>query len=442
MNQNVSFMTPEAVQAGEIERRKKLAESLQAQSLQQAPTETVNGWAVKQSPLNAVAKLAQAYFGTQGIQKANEESLTLANQQQERRGADMSMLVNALGGRQAKPAGISEDASGNVTPTDPIAAQNPAQSLQQAMTMIKDPQVQQMAMGLTMEQMKPQALFDKPNVKDYTPASVAKYSASRNPADLVPVREAHFADAGGRVVPLDKITGQPVGEGIAKGLTPDASANLAFRQFEYGNLSANQRAQLQTELTRIGISQQQLAEGRAQIVQDAEGNIHVVNKLTGAAKSATGEDGKPLQGQQKPTESQMKAAVYHSQMASATDALSKIQGYDPNSGMTQADTAVAGGRGNMIASEAAQRAKQAQSQWAEAFLRYKTGAASTPAEVALNVATFFPQIGDKPGVIAQKASQRAQAERDMAMASGRKIPQAVPTDTANSNMVSWADLGR
>jgi hypothetical protein len=134
--------------------------------------------------------------------------------------------------------------------------------------------------------------------------------------------------------------------------------------------------------------------------------------------------GKPLSPKSKPlTESQSKAAVFESQMRGATDELALIPGYNPESGFSQAETAVAGGRGNMLISENAQRAKQAQSQWAESFLRFKTGAASTPAEVASNIATFFPQLGDKPETIAQKKRMRARAENDIAFASGNALSQ-------------------
>jgi hypothetical protein len=149
----------------------------------------------------------------------------------------------------------------------------------------------------------------------------------------------------------------------------------------------------------------------------------VVNVDTGVFTPAT-QGGKPLSPKSKPlTESQSKAAVFESQMRGATDELALIPGYNPESGFSQAETAVAGGRGNMLISENAQRAKQAQSQWAESFLRFKTGAASTPAEVASNIATFFPQLGDKPETIAQKKRMRARAENDIAFASGNALSQ-------------------
>ncbi|CAB4215009.1 hypothetical protein UFOVP1469_49 [uncultured Caudovirales phage] len=164
------------------------------------------------------------------------------------------------------------------------------------------------------------------------------------------------------------------------------------------------------------------AAQRERSVYDADRG-GVVNLETGAFTPAT-QSGKPLSPKNKPlTESQAKAAVFESQMRGATDELALIPGYNPESGFSQAETAVAGGRGNMMVSENAQRAKQAQSQWAESFLRFKTGAASNPAEIALNIATFFPQFGDKPGNIAQKKRMRARAESDIAFASGNALSQ-------------------
>jgi len=164
------------------------------------------------------------------------------------------------------------------------------------------------------------------------------------------------------------------------------------------------------------------AQPRERFVYDADRG-GVVNLDTGAFTQAT-QDGKPISPKNKPlTESQAKAAVFESQMRGATEELALIPGYDPNKAFSQAETGLAGGRGNMLVSENSQRAKQAQSQWAESFLRFKTGAASTPAEVSSNVATFFPQIGDKPETIAQKKRMRERAENDIAFASGNALSQ-------------------
>ena len=124
--------------------------------------------------------------------------------------------------------------------------------------------------------------------------------------------------------------------------------------------------------------------------------------------------GKPL------NEAQAKAAVFHSQMVSASNELGNVysKGFNPNSPTAQAQTSMAGGFLNAITPSDAQQAKQAQNQWTEAYLRFKTGAGTNAHEVEANRQTYFPQIGDKPEQIAQKSRMRAQAEQDIAMAAG------------------------
>ena len=125
-----------------------------------------------------------------------------------------------------------------------------------------------------------------------------------------------------------------------------------------------------------------------------------------------GEAEKPL------TEPQAKASAYLGQMKAAEDLLSSILKDQSKIG-EQADIRMAGSILNPLASPKAQQIGQAQNQWSEAFLRFKTGAAATPDEVKLNNATFFPQFGDKPEVVKQKERMRQQAANDMSVAAGK-----------------------
>lgn len=121
------------------------------------------------------------------------------------------------------------------------------------------------------------------------------------------------------------------------------------------------------------------------------------------------------------TESQAKAAVFQSQMIGATNNVNRLEqaGFDPTKMSTQAGISFAGGRLNPVISPEAQQYKQAQDQWSEAYLRFKTGAAATKDEVEKNRKTFFPQFGDTPEQVKQKAEARLQAEQDIGMAAGR-----------------------
>jgi hypothetical protein len=121
------------------------------------------------------------------------------------------------------------------------------------------------------------------------------------------------------------------------------------------------------------------------------------------------------------TESQGKASAFQSQMVSASNAVNTLesQGFNPTLFRSQTAVKLAGGVANPAVPVAAQQYKQAQDQWSEAYLRFKTGAAATEPEVVRNNRTFFPVFGDKPEQIAQKAAAREQAERDIGIAAGR-----------------------
>ena len=140
----------------------------------------------------------------------------------------------------------------------------------------------------------------------------------------------------------------------------------------------------------------------------------------GPAASKTGE--KPL------TEGQAKGTLYLGQMRSASDELDKLPATSP------AAVAAAGSTyTNWAAPAGAQKVAQLQNQWAEAFLRAKTGAAATESEVALNRRTFFPVVGDSDAVIKQKARMRKQAEKDMESVAGPGAQRASsPTKPAAS----------
>ena len=139
------------------------------------------------------------------------------------------------------------------------------------------------------------------------------------------------------------------------------------------------------------------------------------------------QNGKPL------NESQGKAAVFHSQMVGANNELNNVyaSGFNPNKPQAQITTNMAGGMLNFLTPASSQQAKQAQNQWTEAYLRFKTGAGTNAHEIEANRKTYFPDVGDSPAVIQQKARMREQAQNDIAIAAGpqgaRLGVQANPT---------------
>jgi hypothetical protein len=69
-------------------------------------------------------------------------------------------------------------------------------------------------------------------------------------------------------------------------------------------------------------------------------------------------------------------------------------------------------------SENRQRVLQAQQAWVRAKLRKESGAVIGADEMADEIKTFFPQFGDKPETIRQKALLRQQAESGLVVEAG------------------------
>lgn len=216
----------------------------------------------------------------------------------------------------------------------------------------------------------------------------------------------------------DPVTYKP----IVQAPTEREVKNGYLVQDEQGNWTIDPKLyQAEQGLRRAGASNTTVSYGAPVAGVDASGNPVFFQPAKGGGVPAIVPGVRPKPDVPKaPTEIQAKAGTFHSQMVSASNELGTLsrEGFDPSSVRTQVETSVAGGLTNPIAGEKAQRARQAQEQWSEAFLRVKTGAAATQGEVDRNIRTFFPQVGDTPEVIAQKARMRKQAEADVASMAG------------------------
>ncbi len=441
--QPVSFQTPSydySADVAQIERKRALANALQQQSISPIdnPPPQPGGFAVRQSPLQGVAKLVQAYSGAKQQEQADEKQRELGTRYQADVSADMQALVRALRGTP-----MSEDASGNVTPAQP-----PSNMIPQMRT----PVGQQMASTYMAHQLDPSALFGKVEPKDYTPESIAAYAQTRNPASLVAVRPAHFADTGNTITPLNPVTGAPQGAALNKGMTPDASANLEFRKFEFNNLSAAKKAELGMELKRLGLSEKQLEEGRVQLIQDQDGNVHLVNKITGVGTQATGPNGQPLQIQRPMTEVQGKANIFGTRADEADKVLRSLEDSISVTGLATKrgieNTPIVGGPMGALANTALsanqQKVEQAQRDFVNAVLRLESGAAISESEFKNAQKQYFPQPGDSPAVIEQKRRNRATEIAGLRAMAGRSPvvsnPGANQPFSQPVKTVSWNNL--
>lgn len=108
--QQFSFTDPYSTESLAIERRRRLAEALQAQGQTPlGPTEMVGGWAVKRSPLEGAAKLAQSLSGTLQENRADEQQKALG----ERYKDDLMRALSAAGPHQ-EAVDTSQEGTGSM----------------------------------------------------------------------------------------------------------------------------------------------------------------------------------------------------------------------------------------------------------------------------------------------------------------------------------------
>ncbi|MBV4459170.1 hypothetical protein KVG96_14515 [Pseudomonas sp. COR58] len=173
---------------------------------------------------------------------------------------------------------------------------------------------------------------------------------------------------------------------------------------------------------------------RMQIFTGPDGNTYRVDKGTGQATPVVTQNGMPFQDgtASKLTEAEGKNTLYLSQMRDASNTFDKI-----GASVSPARVALTNSQyTNMFAGAEAQKVAQTQRQWAESYLRAKTGAAATADEVDNNIRTFFPVVGDSPEVIQQKIEARRQTEQDMRIPAGRGADKLSPRNHAQPSQAA------
>ena len=169
----------------------------------------------------------------------------------------------------------------------------------------------------------------------------------------------------------------------------------------------NARAQAEKARSEAATGQR---TSHVQVVTDGNGNITLLDKVTGQARPAIGSDGKPMQGKgssAKLTEDQGKATGWLIQAENAFNnmqaAMAGGSGAEkPGLGDVVGQVPFLGGVGNAITGAKRQQFNQASSSLSEALLRAATGAGVNRDEAIQKVKELTPQIGDGPSVRKQK----------------------------------------
>jgi len=172
---------------------------------------------------------------------------------------------------------------------------------------------------------------------------------------------------------------------------------------------------------------------------DTPQGVFVLNSRTGQMTPAVDSQGKPIIGKGVSlTAEQGKATTFQGTMMNAAKNMKALEdkGYNPASFKNQAQLS-APHVGNIAIPSDSQQYKQAMSNFANAYLRFQSGANMGEKEIQNNLREMMPVFGDKPDVIKQKADAREQAIRFMSYSAGQganMLQNALPNAPAGTTM--------
>ena len=175
---------------------------------------------------------------------------------------------------------------------------------------------------------------------------------------------------------------------------------------------------------------QQYAGAATQVGVDRDGNP--VYRLTKTGKLyGFDEEGKPREHEGiiapkpanagNPTEAERSSAGYLGRMQESEKNLGDAK---PLPYLQQRALERAPGLTNYTMDDKQQVTRQQQEDWVRAKLRKESGAVIGDEEMAREIRVYFPQAGDKPEVLRQKAQSRMQAQEQMKSSAGRSKPTA------------------
>lgn len=244
-----------------------------------------------------------------------------------------------------------------------------------------------------------------------------------------PKREVVLQNLGGRTVAVNK-SALKGGESFEMTMTPGEAASNIIAQ---GNLAVN-RGNLGVAQAGLGLRQREFERGAFDRVETADGLMYVPKVPGGQAIPLTGPTGQPLKGAgSAPTEGQSNAASYAQRMELAESIINRLPAGSQPGAVTRIAEAVpfvGGALARTMQPAATQQYDQAAQDWIRAKLRKESGAAIGVDEMRQEFATYFPQVGDTPEKIRQKAEARRVATLGMQKSAGKAYEPYVPPPDA------------
>lgn len=169
MAQSVSFGNFVDPEEQAIARRRAMAEALQAQSMAPIQQQTAGGRVVRNSPIEGIAKLAQALAANKVNSDTDERQKAFVTAKKAQGASDIQGIVEALRGKAGVPAfeTPANEMGDEAVMQKPVAAQGPDTAKALALALNSDNPMAQGMGGTLMAQMMPKSAkwekADRPN---------------------------------------------------------------------------------------------------------------------------------------------------------------------------------------------------------------------------------------------------------------------------------------
>ena len=475
-NTTVDFNVPSPYQTEQrrIAQQQKMAEMLQAQSMQPNERFSYNGIEARTPVTAGLAKMLQGFTGMMMQKKGLEEEKALGEKYQAQSAGEARDFLSALRGTPAVPekampqtsfAPSGSDLTDVNVPRVPEGYEKTGNIIQPAYTVpavAGVPADRGKALGLAMQSINPMiqsaggALLaaEMPKATKWEKVELPTPEGGKRVGFVdinSPNPEATFrlggqqgpkselVNVGGEMVPRTGFESNQ--QPITRTVSPDTKATLAQTQAladrAFNNLSVPQQAQDRREAQRLNLSIDQYnlnkwqAENPVSSFHEGENGPVAFNPRTNIAAPVMTAEGKPLAGGKPLTESQGNATAFGMRMQSANDILEKLAKETDSFGQNIVRPPVVAGVpyvGESLAqnlpsflggsSGKQQQVQQAKTNFITAVLRKESGAAIGPNEFITEDKKYFPQPNDSNAVIKQKEDARKLAIQAMRIQAG------------------------
>lgn len=462
---NFNLANPYQEQLAELDRRQRMAEILSSQAYR--PMEAPGSYKGIQAPVShlaGLAKILEGYNAGQEQRAIREERKALGEQYRRESAADTEALVSALQsqavpGQQAfAPTGADYDDNPalpvNAAGMVPAIPARPAGQIDLAtMRGMKTPEGRNMALTQIMAQRQAEIDAARRETEPFTLGEGQIRYRQQPGGGLTEVARGGVKPVN-QFAPIDPSKYTP--ESITAAIKPDGTINQALLVARpvartgdlglYDEYAAQMRAQGRIPKSIEQFLTDQKIAGRTPAavtygsplaaVDTATGNpVFIQPGRGGGAPSVIPGYAPPPKEAPTPSESERKAATLLSRLQFSQQQLADVLKENPSAATPEYGGLVPG-IGNVLTSGPRQRVEAAQLDILDAALTLGTGAAYNKEQLEGYRKSYFPQIGDSAGTIADKQMRLSNIINAAKIAAGRAAPDTAQPRVRRFNPAS------